>query len=91
MSSIKLALTEHPVCVRRLFMKLSEWVKTDERNQIQMAAEVGVHHVTFSRWVKGKSVPSKRKASALRRLTNDQVTLSDFHQKETTNGTTEKE
>jgi transcriptional regulator with XRE-family HTH domain len=61
-------------------MQLHDWVKTDERSQDEMAAFVGVHYTTFSRWVHGKSIPSKRHARKLRELTHNKVTLIDFHQ-----------
>ncbi len=74
-------------------MRLDEWVKTDERNQQQMADEVGVHFTTFSRWVSGKAIPAKRNIKALRKLTDDKVKLSDFYdpKQEYSNGHTTEE
>jgi DNA-binding transcriptional regulator YdaS (Cro superfamily) len=60
-------------------MKFSEWLLTDERSRVVMAAFVGVHPTTFSRWASGRNVPSKRYVKKIRILTNDKVTLADFY------------
>jgi DNA-binding transcriptional regulator YdaS (Cro superfamily) len=60
-------------------MHLQEWLRTDERSREELAKIVGVHYATFSRWVSGRGVPSKRHAIKIRELTNGQVTLWDLN------------
>ena len=70
-------------------MRLYDWVESDDRSRKEMADFVGVHIITFHRWVSGKGMPAKRYAPKIRELTGGAVTMADLYaayEKEHANG-----
>lgn len=72
-------------------MKLSEWMKTDERSRRELAALIGVNYYTFCKWVQERAIPLKHNARIIRQITGNKVTLSDFHKSKRVRPPTTKE
>jgi hypothetical protein len=61
-------------------MLLREWEKTTDKTRAEIVKSLGVTYWTFTRWVMGRHIPTKRHAQKIRAMTRGKVTLADLYE-----------
>jgi transcriptional regulator with XRE-family HTH domain len=59
-------------------MTLREWRRKAKMSQIELAAKIGVHQVTVSRWETGVERPAFDTAAALEKMTGGKVKMGSW-------------
>ncbi len=67
-------------------MKLKEWLKKEKITSNEFAIKIGVTNISVCRWIRNKRYPNFMNLYAIQKMTNGEVTASDFIKKGDTNG-----
>jgi DNA-binding XRE family transcriptional regulator len=65
--------------MRLITMQMQRWRERHSMNRAQMAALVGVSRATITKWESGLTFPSPENIRKVRRITNGEVTETDWH------------
>jgi len=64
--------------MHKIKMNLARWINESGDTQTAFARRVGVSHATVSRWLAGKTIPSRSAMEAVFNATGGKVTPNDL-------------